>query len=123
MAAGYLQRAVTFRLRRIYVLGRSQPGIALRAGHGNPLGSRALLTAWAAFQASLFHGDQADRCAGASLSRARVNAAFDEGDRKFLDDQALFLAYIDASTAGRSAIATYLRESLMSERLTLALAL
>ena len=87
------------------------------------LGLAALLTAWAAFQASLFDGDQADGYAAANLFASASNASFDEGDRKFLEDQALFLVYIDATREGRNGIANYVRSSLISARLETALAL
>lgn len=92
------------------------------------LGIAACATAWAAYQSSLFGGDELEafnaatvKTSEAALASDQASQAWTEGDQTYVQDQALFFEYVKAAQSENLDLALYLRESLMSPDLVAAL--
>jgi hypothetical protein len=81
------------------------------------LGMAALVTAWAAFQASQYDGKMLTSFTEANLTLSDANALYNEGTQEYIEDELLFIQYVTAIQQDDIDMAAYLRESLMSDRL------
>jgi hypothetical protein len=92
------------------------------------LGIAAIATAWAAYQSSLFGGDEAEafnasavHTGEAAVKTDQASQAWTNGDQAYIHDQQLFLEYVKAAQLDDTGLAQYLRESLMSPELIAAI--
>lgn len=92
------------------------------------LGIAAIATAWAAYQSSLFGGDELEafnratvKTSEAALASDQASQAWTEGDQAYIQDQQLFFEYVKAAQTENLDLALYLRESLMSPELVSAI--
>jgi hypothetical protein len=76
-----------------------------------------LATAWAGYQASRWHSEQAKLQTKATASRIESARSQDIADREAQVDVALFVQWVDARTLGESELARFYRQRL-SSRLT-----
>ncbi len=82
------------------------------------LGLAATATAWASFQASQYDGQMLTAFTQANLSLNDANAYYNEGTQTYIEDELIFLRYIEAVEEGDDDFADFLRGSLMSDQLT-----
>lgn len=85
------------------------------------LGLAAISTAWAAFQASIWDGDELEGYAVATLKVSEAGALISQADRTALEDELLFIEWAVATAQGEDNLAEFIREDLMSRRLQNAL--
>lgn len=85
------------------------------------LGRAATATAWAAFQGGQYDGQMLTAFTEANLNLNNANAYYNEGTQEYIEDESIFLQYIETVNEDDLESATYLRESLMSDRLKAAL--
>jgi hypothetical protein len=85
------------------------------------LGLAATATAWGAFQAGQYDGQMLTAFTEANLSLNDANAYYSEGTQTYIEDELIFLRYVEAINEDDIELASYLRESLMSEQLVSAI--
>jgi hypothetical protein len=85
------------------------------------LGLAATATAWAAFQAGQYDGQMLTAFTEANLNLNDANAYYSEGTQIYIEDELIFLRYVEAVNEDDLELASYLRESLMSEQLVAAI--
>lgn len=81
------------------------------------LGLAALATAWAAFQASIWDGEELEGYTKASVKTSEAGDLLAQADRTVLEDELLTLQWALAIGRGESGLADFIREELMSDRL------
>ncbi len=81
------------------------------------LGLAATATAWAAFQGGQYDGQMLTAFTEANLNLTDANAYYSEGTQTYIEDELIFLRYVEAVTEDDIELAAYLRESLMSDQL------
>jgi hypothetical protein len=81
------------------------------------LGLAATATAWGAFQAGQYDGQMLTAFTEANLNLTDANAYYSEGTQTYIEDELIFLRYVEAVNEDDVELATYLRESLMSDQL------
>ena len=81
------------------------------------LGLAATATAWAAFQGGQYDGQMLTAFTEANLNLNDANAYYSEGTQAYIEDELIFLRYVEATFEGDDELATYMRESLMSDQL------
>ena len=81
------------------------------------LGLAATATAWAAFQGGQYDGQMLTAFTEANLNLSDANAYYSEGTQTYIEDELIFLRYVEATFEGDDDLATYLRESVMSDQL------
>ena len=81
------------------------------------LGLAATATAWAAFQGGQYDGQMLTAFTQANLSLSDANALYSEGTQTYIEDELIFLRYIEAVEEGDDKFANFLRDSLMSDQL------
>jgi len=85
------------------------------------LGLAATATAWAAFQAGQYDGQMLTAFTEANLNLNDANAYYSEGTQIYIEDELIFLRYVEAVNEDDLDLALYLRESLMSDQLVAAI--
>jgi hypothetical protein len=85
------------------------------------LGLAATATAWAAFQAGQYDGQMLTSFTEANLNLNDANAYYSEGTQTYIEDELIFLRYVEAINEDDLELAGYLRESLMSDQLVAAI--
>lgn len=81
------------------------------------LGLAATATAWAAFQGGQYDGQMLTAFTEANLNLTDANAYYSEGTQTYIEDELIFLRYVEAINEDDIDLALYLRESLMSDQL------
>jgi hypothetical protein len=81
------------------------------------LGLVSLVTAWAAFQSSLWNGVSVEEFARADAQRTAGATSFETGTNLYQEDRGLFLEYTKALRANDTAFAAYIKRELMPRRL------
>ncbi len=84
---------------------------------GALLGLAALSTAWAAFQASIWDGEELEGYARASVKTSQAGDLLAQADRTVLEDELLTVQWALAIGRGETGLADFIREDLMSPRL------
>lgn len=85
------------------------------------IGLAATATAWAAFQGGQYDGQMLTAFTEANLSLNDANAYFNEGTQEYVQDEMIFLRYVEAVEEDDLDLAEYLRDSIMSDRLVAAI--
>ena len=85
------------------------------------LGLAAVATAWAAFQASQWDGEEVRAYTDANLALSDANFFYNAGTQLAIQDELLFVDYVTAIQAEDTDLAAYLRESLMRPELVAAI--
>ena len=85
------------------------------------LGLAATATAWAAFQAGQYDGQMLTAFTEANLNLNDANAYYSEGTQTYIEDELIFLRYVEAINEDDIELASYLRDSLMSDQLVSAI--
>jgi len=85
------------------------------------LGLAATATAWAAFQGGQYDGQMLTAFTEANLNLTDANAYYSEGTQTYIEDELIFLRYVEATVEGDDELAIYMRESLMSDQLVAAI--
>lgn len=81
------------------------------------LGLVSLVTAWAAFQSSLWNGVAIEEFARADAQRTAGSTTLETSTGTYQEDRALFLEYYKATRANDATLAAYIKRELMPERL------
>lgn len=81
------------------------------------LGLVSLVTAWAAFQSSLWNGVAIDEFARADAQRTAGATSFETSTSFYQEDRGLFLEYSKALRANDTVFAAYIKRELMPRRL------
>ncbi len=81
------------------------------------IGLAATATAWAAFQGGQYDGQMLTAFTQANLSLNDANALYNEGTQTYVQDELIFLRYVEAIQEDNDDLANYLRDSLMSDQL------
>jgi len=81
------------------------------------LGLAATATAWAAFQAGQYDGQMLTAFTEANLNLSDANAYESDGTQTYIEDEIIFLRYVEAINEDDIELASYMRESLMSDQL------
>jgi hypothetical protein len=81
------------------------------------LGLVSLVTAWAAFQSSLWNGVAIEEFARADAQRTAGASAAETGAGTYQEDRALFLEYYKATRGNDATLANYIKRELMPKRL------
>ncbi len=81
------------------------------------LGLAATATAWAAFQAGQYDGQMLTAFTEANHNLSAANAYKSDGTQTYIEDEIIFLRYVEAINEDDIELATYMRESLMSDQL------
>lgn len=81
------------------------------------IGLAATATAWAAFQGGQYDGQMLTAFTQANLSLNDANALYSEGTATYIEDELIFLRYVEAIEEGNDNLAGYLHDSIMSDRL------
>lgn len=84
-------------------------------------GLAATATAWPAFQGGQYDGQMLTAFTDANLNLSDANAYESDGTQSYIEDELIFPRYVEATFEDDAELATYLRESLMTEELDAAI--